>query len=82
MDVNDNIVLSQQDAFHWADLTLSKQVLKYFTVQAGIKNLFDVTRLNSSAVSAGAHSNGGTTSYAYGRSYFAGINFQWNKSHK
>lgn len=83
MNANDDIVLSQRQAFHWADLTLSKQVLKYITLQAGIKNLFDVTRLNSTAAtSGGAHSSGSITNYAYGRSYFLGINFQWNKSYK
>lgn len=78
-DANSDIVLSQRNAFHWADLTASKQVLKYFTLQAGIKNLFDVTRLSNSASTGGAHTDGGATNYAYGRSYFLGINFQWTK---
>ncbi len=78
-DANSDIVLSQRQAFHWADLTASKQLLKYFTLQAGVKNIFDVTRLNNSAAAGGAHSDGGATNYAYGRSYFFGINFQWTK---
>lgn len=83
LDANDDIVLSQRDAFHWADLTASKEAFKYFTIQAGIKNLFDVSRLGSSAAtSGGAHSSGSTINYAYGRSYFLGLTFRWNKSSK
>ncbi len=74
-----DIVLAQRDAFHWADLTASKQIFKQFTVQAGVKNLFNVTNLTSTAASGGAHSSGTTTNYTYGRSYFLGINFQWSK---
>lgn len=76
---SNDIVLSQRNAFHWADLTASKQMFKQFTVQAGIKNLFNVTNLTSTAASGGAHSGGTTTNYTYGRSYFLGINFQWSK---
>ncbi len=79
LDTNNDIVLSERQAFHWADFTATKSLFKYFTLQAGIKNLFDVKRLNSSAASGGAHSSGSVTNYAYGRSYFAGIIFQWIK---
>ncbi|MBX2930709.1 MAG: TonB-dependent receptor [Chitinophagaceae bacterium] len=80
LDANNDIVLSQRDAFHWADLTASKQIFKYFTLQGGIKNLFDVTRLSNNISSSGsAHVQGGSMNYAYGRSYFLGIIFQWNK---
>ncbi|MBN8784571.1 MAG: hypothetical protein ABS85_05370 [Sphingobacteriales bacterium SCN 48-20] len=83
LNADDEIVLSERDAFHWADLTLSKDLFKYFRLQAGVRNLFDVTRLNSTqGGSSGAHSGGAVTNYAYGRSYFAGIVFQWNKSTK
>jgi len=76
---SNDIVLSQRNAFHWADLTASKQIFKLFTVQTGIKNLFNVTNLTSTAASGGTHSGGSTTNYTYGRSYFLGINFQWSK---
>ncbi len=78
-NASNEIVLSQRDAFHWGDLTASKQLGKLLTVQTGIKNLFDVKRLNSSAASGGAHDSGTVTNYAYGRSYFLGINFQWSR---
>lgn len=83
LNADDEIVLSERDAFHWADLTVSKDLFKYFRLQAGIRNLFDVTRLNSTqGGGGGAHSSGAITNYAYGRSFFAGLVFQWNKSTK
>lgn len=68
--------------FSWADLMLNKNVYKYFTINAGIKNLFDVTQLtNTSTASGGAHSTGGTpVPYSYGRSYVLGLTFNWNKN--
>ncbi|MFI5129119.1 MAG: TonB-dependent receptor plug domain-containing protein [Chitinophagales bacterium] len=75
----DVIVLAETEGYHWADLTLNKKLFKYFTVNAGIKNLFDVDFINSSA-SGGTHSSvSGTRSIGYGRSYFAGLVFNWDK---
>ncbi|MBC7934689.1 MAG: TonB-dependent receptor [Rhizobacter sp.] len=68
------------EGFHWADLTITKPLCKYFIISGGIKNLFDVTSLSNTATSAsGSHSNGGPVPMSYGRSYFLGVNFQWNK---
>lgn len=72
--------LSEIDGFHWADLTVTKPLFHYFTLSAGIKNIFDVTTLtNTSTSTGGAHSTGGPVSMSYGRSYFLGLSFQWNK---
>jgi outer membrane receptor for ferrienterochelin and colicins len=67
-------------AFSLADITLNKVFYKYFTLNAGVKNLFNVTNLsNTNAASDEAHSSGGSVPMAYGRSYFAGISVQINK---
>lgn len=80
LDTNGDIVLSKVDAYHWADMTATKKVGKYLSVQAGVKNLFDVKRVqNSATVGGGAHSTGGPVLTGYGTSFFAGINFQWSK---
>ena len=67
--------------FSLADLMLNKSLYKYFTINAGVKNLFNVTQLtNTSTASGGAHSTGGgAVPYSYGRSYVLGITFNWNK---
>lgn len=68
--------------FNWADLMFNKNILKYLTINAGIKNLFDVTQLtNTATASGGAHSTGaGAVPYSYGRSYVLGLSFNWNKN--
>ncbi len=69
-------------SFNWADLMINKNVLKYITINVGIKNLFDVTQLtNTATASGGAHSTGGgAVPYSYGRSYVVGLSFNWNKN--
>lgn len=68
-------------SFSLADLMLSKNIYKYLTINAGVKNLFDITQLsNTSTATGGAHSTGGTAvPNSYGRSYVFGLTFNWNK---
>lgn len=72
-------LLSEQKGYHWADLTLNKKLFKWITVNAGVRNLFDVTRLTNTLAAAGIHSGGGVRNIAVGRSWFAGLSFNWNK---
>jgi len=69
-------------SFNLADLMLGKNIYKYLTINAGIKNIFDITQLsNTSAASGGAHSTGGAAvPNSYGRSYVLGLTFNWNKN--
>ncbi|KAA2240808.1 TonB-dependent receptor [Chitinophaga agrisoli] len=72
--------LAKTAAFHYADVTASKRITPYLTLNAGVKNLFDVDRLKNTAADAGqAHSTGGPVLMWYGRSYFLGLNFRWAK---
>ncbi|GAB3908001.1 hypothetical protein GCM10028803_42790 [Larkinella knui] len=74
------IHLAETADYHWADITISKSITKYVTLNGGAKNLFNVTRLNNtSADTGGSHSTGGAVPLSYGRSYFLGLNFQWSK---
>lgn len=80
-----DILLSKLDAYHTADITFNKRFHKtffrYFLINAGVRNLFDVTRVSNTVVNTGGvHVDGGTgRNLAYGRSYFAGIVFNWDK---
>lgn len=67
--------------FSLADLMLNKRIYKYVTVNAGVKNLFDVTQIsNTATATGGAHSTGGVAiPFSYGRSYVLGLTFNWNK---
>lgn len=74
------IRLAETAAYHWADVTINKSLTKYVTLNAGVKNLFNVTRLNNTSGDvSGSHSTGGAVPLSYGRSYFLGLNFQWSK---
>lgn len=74
-----DVFLTQLSSYHWADITVSKTFFRYLTLQGGVKNLFDVVRLDNTAEST-THNGGGPILTAYGRSYFVGLNFQWSKN--
>jgi outer membrane receptor for ferrienterochelin and colicins len=59
--------------FHWSDLTVTKKIKSMYSVTGGIKNIFDVTRLDNTSLSTGAHSSGGPVPLSYGRSFFIGL---------
>ncbi len=69
-------------AYHMADLTLSKTFTHYLTFTGGVRNLFDVTRIdNTSQATGAAHSEAGSPiPVSYGRSFFLGVNFTWSKN--
>ncbi len=71
--------LAETEGYHWADLTLNKKLVGMLTVNAGIRNLFDVTAIGNSAVSGGAHTSTGARPIGNGRSYFMGLVFNWSK---
>lgn len=73
------IRLAETEGYHWADLTVNKKLLAVLTVNAGIRNLFDVTAIENSAISGGAHSSTGARPIGNGRSYFLGLAFNWSK---
>lgn len=72
------VQLVETSAYHWADITVNKKVGKFLVINAGLKNLFDVTSLNNT-MNGGVHAGGGATPLAYGRSFFAGLAFSWAK---
>ena len=74
------LYIANISSFNWADFTTTTTVNKYVTVNAGVKNIFDVNNINNTATSSGSiHSGAGPVPVSYGRSYFIGLNFQWNK---
>lgn len=73
------LVQTNLKGYHMADLTANKQLGKFISLNAGVRNLFDVDRITSSHSSTGVHSDNGTRNIANGRSYFAGIAFNWEK---
>ncbi len=72
--------LTKMNGYHWADINFSKTIPKYFTLQAGVKNVFDVMRVNNTTSTGAAHSTGGPVLAGFGRSFFIGLQFEWNRS--
>ncbi|TVP50844.1 MAG: TonB-dependent receptor [Mongoliibacter sp.] len=69
----------QIDGFHWMDLTLRRDFGKSLQVQTGVRNLMNLTNIQSTATSGGAHGGGPQRPMGYGRSYFLGITYQLSK---
>ncbi len=74
------IRLTEVAPFHWADITVTKVLSKYISLTGGVKNIFNITRLNNTSADTGsAHSSGGAVPMGYGRSYFIGLNARRSK---
>ncbi|OSZ73672.1 hypothetical protein CAP36_16835 [Chitinophagaceae bacterium IBVUCB2] len=74
------VLLTEQEGYHMADFTVNKKLFNLFSLNAGIRNLFDVDRINSSYANGSTHNSGsGVRSIANGRSFFAGLVFNWDK---
>ncbi|WP_460686607.1 TonB-dependent receptor plug domain-containing protein [Niabella aquatica] len=74
-----DVELRGLNSFSWADFSISKTLFNTVTLQAGVKNIFDINSINNTAASGGAHSTGGPAPISYGRSYFLGIAYQFFK---
>lgn len=75
------VVLLETAGFHWADMSVQKTIMKNLRVTTGVRNIFDVERVNiDGGESASAH--GGSENVkpiGYGRSYFMSIQFQFTR---
>ncbi|SFW47127.1 TonB-dependent receptor plug domain-containing protein [Chitinophaga sancti] len=67
-------------AYNMADFTVMKTVTKLVNINAGVRNIFNVTNIRNSTANSGvAHSEGTQLPMWYGRSYFLGVNFSWSR---
>ena len=78
-DITGEIIPVYLKSFHMADLTLTKRLISGLTLNAGIRNLFNVDRIRSTYARTGVHTGGGISNIGNGRSYFAGLQFNWTK---
>jgi len=67
-------------AYHTADFTVNKQLIKGLVLNAGVRNLFNVTTLDNTSLGSGsAHATDtGPIPISYGRSYFMGLKYDIN----
>lgn len=77
---SNEVKLTELGSFNWADFTATKTLLNHISLQAGVKNIFDIKNVNNTSSGNGAHSTGGPAPIGYGRSYFLGISYQFIKN--
>jgi outer membrane receptor for ferrienterochelin and colicins len=77
-----NLAEGYMDSYHNLDLTVLKTFMnKRLAANAGVRNLFDVTNITSSAGSGGVHSGeGGNAPVAWGRTFFVKLSFNISKN--
>ena len=64
------------EGFDWLDITLGWKVGGSVGIDMGVKNVFNLTRITSTAESGGAHSSAPSSrGLAYGRSYFVKLSY-------
>ncbi len=73
--------LTKTNNYNLADFTITTKANKLLTINAGAKNIFDVTNVQSNTVGNTnlAHNGDGPLLISYGRSFFVGLLFNWNK---
>jgi outer membrane receptor for ferrienterochelin and colicins len=67
------------DGYQWMDLSLRKEFKHGISVNGGVRNLLDVKQISSTTLGGETHGGGGTRPIGYGRSFFLGIQYQFNK---
>jgi outer membrane receptor for ferrienterochelin and colicins len=77
LDDEGNLSKRKTDGYLWTDVSASKTLFKYLTLNVGVKNLFNVTIVQNTAKGTGDHASSGALPMSYGRSWFAGAVFQW-----
>lgn len=83
-DVNENYVLaiSNRDAFSNLDANVQQQIMPSLKLSLGVRNILNVTMVNSTITSGAAHGGGGVFPFSYGRSYFATLSYNINNQNK
>ena len=63
--------IGEIDAFNWWDANITWRLNDHLAFQSGVRNIFNITDINSTAEAAGAHSDAPiSVGLTYGRSYF------------
>ncbi|HEX8060215.1 MAG TPA: TonB-dependent receptor [Cyclobacteriaceae bacterium] len=72
--------IAKMSAYHWADASVQKQVSKNFSATAGLRNLFNITNVNTTSLAgAGAHTQGPVRPIGSGRAYYLSLIYTFNQ---
>ena len=78
LNSNQDVEQVIQKGYQLADFTANKK-FKHIVLTTGVKNIFNVDRINSNLTNGSVHSSNNSRSISSGRSFFIGINFNWEK---
>lgn len=79
VDSDKKMSLLGLDSYNWADITVTRKIVKGLMASGGVRNLFDITTIRNTS-SGGAHSGGtGSSQLACGRSYFVGLTYNFQQ---
>lgn len=74
------INIAKMSAYQWADASVQKQFGKRLTATTGVRNLFNITNVNSTSLaSSGAHSAGPVRPIGSGRAYYLSLTYMFNQ---
>lgn len=72
------ISIGEISDYHWLDVTFDHRFIEALNLTLGARNLLNITQINNSGPSGGAHSGGPSVPVSYGRSYFLKISYNLN----
>lgn len=78
----DELYLTYTQGYHLADLNIQQRINSMLNITGGVRNIFNVNQLQSTASSGTAHGGGGNIAFSYGRSYFVSLNVNFNNKLK
>ncbi|HAJ98408.1 MAG TPA: TonB-dependent receptor [Bacteroidales bacterium] len=78
VDGNQIINTAYVGNFSWADITLTKTLHRFANLQIGARNIFNVIAVQNTAMAGGGHGASGPMQVSYGRSWFAGLVFNFD----
>ncbi|TVR85861.1 MAG: TonB-dependent receptor [Saprospirales bacterium] len=78
-DITQEVQLASVDPFHLLDLNLSRRLWTDLRMTLGVRNLLNVTDINSTPAVGTIHPFGDVEYISYGRSVFLTINYSFNK---
>jgi len=78
VDGNQTINTAFVGNFNWADITITKGLHRFFNLQLGARNIFNVTAVQSTAMAGPGHGGSGPMQVSFGRSWFAGLIFNFD----
>jgi outer membrane receptor for ferrienterochelin and colicins len=71
--------LATISSYNWADASIQKTFPKGLSVSGGVRNIFNITNVGSTALAGGTHTAGSVRPIGSGRSYFVSLAYSFTQ---